>query len=597
MKKLRLQVRSEWADLDREVRALYDRRFADPRASLAAALPLLEQARAAGYAWGVACALRIAGGANSRLSHLEEAEAQLREAEAILLEIGDEVGLHATRSALGTLHVRRGEYTEAFALYNAAREVFRANGAAVEEADVMAGLGWVHSDLGAYAEAVQVLLEAQAVAERSGDDGCLARVLNNLGCAYGSMGDPGAAEGAFLRGLALARATGETAYEAMLLLNLGVRARTANEPAQALEYLQASERLNRELGLGGSGCYLLLEIGEVHAARGEHRAALEPFGEALERARASGERTVEALALVDAGTALHALGEREAGTRMLEEGLAHAQALGLTACARDAHQVLATAAEEAGDSAAALRHLRAFHEAEMQVQQAAAELRMRQRRVIEDLERARREAEVRLLQSELQVLKAQLQPHFLFNSLNSVAALMHRDPSAATEMLGKLADLLRVALRQSSGEDVTLAQELEFLSLYLDVEQLRRSAALEIRIDVPADLLGARVPHLLLQPLAENALRHGLASRAAGGRLHVTAHRTGDDGLGLTVQDNGVGLPEAWTMANAGVGLSHTRDRLRLMYGSRHFFGVAPVPAGGTRVEIRLPLVRGAAPG
>lgn len=211
---------------------------------------------------------------------------------------------------------------------------------------------------------------------------------------------------------------------------------------------------------------------------------------------------------------------------------------------------------------------------------------------VERLVRSTREKDRRQLQLEaqladarLQTLRAQLQPHFLFNALNTVSVLMHEDVDSADRVLLQLSALLRRSLDSGEVYEVTLGEELGFIESYLAVEQARFGPRMSWRIDVPDELFRARVPNLILQPLVENALRHGLAARSGPGRIEIGAARRGDS-LKLCVWDNGGGLPPATTER---VGLTNTRARLRLLYGDRQRFDLRDAPGGGVIAVIVLP--------
>ena len=202
-----------------------------------------------------------------------------------------------------------------------------------------------------------------------------------------------------------------------------------------------------------------------------------------------------------------------------------------------------------------------------------------------------RERDERLARAELHALKMQLQPHFLFNALNTVTSFVGTDPERAERMIARLSELLRRVLESGGTQEVALEEELRFLRAYLEIEQARFEDRLNVRWAVDPEAYAARVPHLLLQPLVENAIRHGIAPRAAPATVAISAARH-DGELRLEVRDDGVGLRGAAESAG-GVGLANTRARLRQLYGPRHAFEVGDAPGGGVVVRIAVPFRTG----
>jgi LytS/YehU family sensor histidine kinase len=190
----------------------------------------------------------------------------------------------------------------------------------------------------------------------------------------------------------------------------------------------------------------------------------------------------------------------------------------------------------------------------------------------------------------LQALKMQLHPHFLFNALHSISALVHSDPDAADKMIARLGDFLRLTLDTAAAQEVPLRQEIEFLNCYLEIERIRFRDRLTTSLDVDPQALECRVPNLVLQPIVENAIRHGVAPRSAPGRVEVHAERRGG-ALRLQVRDNGRGLPADGVCATkgGGVGLSNTRARLQQLYGGAFVFEIENDPAGGVVVTLEIP--------
>ena len=204
------------------------------------------------------------------------------------------------------------------------------------------------------------------------------------------------------------------------------------------------------------------------------------------------------------------------------------------------------------------------------------------------------------VQAQLQALKMELQPHFLFNTLHAISALMHRDVKGANEMLVLLADMLETALQNVRDAEVTLDEEIETVKLYLKIHQIRYGKRLRTEYDVDAAALGALVPHLVFQPLVENAIKHGASNNVGRTTVRLRARvdplsRT----LDVTVRDDGAGMEQADLDAvlsgdrrpdGSGVGLSNIAERLNLLYGGRHELSIRSRPGEGTTIRLRLPM-------
>ena len=204
-------------------------------------------------------------------------------------------------------------------------------------------------------------------------------------------------------------------------------------------------------------------------------------------------------------------------------------------------------------------------------------------------ELAATQLEARLAQSRLQVLKMQLHPHFLFNTLNAISELIHKDPESADRMLTDLSDLLRLSFESLEVQEIPLKQELEFLGKYLEIEQMRFHDRLTVDIQIAPETLDACVPNMILQPLVENAIKHGIAPRSSGGRIDINAVRSNGH-LEISVADDGLGVPFG-DLENLpeGVGLSNTRRRLHHLYGDKHRFQLAAIEKGGLEVTLEIP--------
>jgi two-component system LytT family sensor kinase len=197
--------------------------------------------------------------------------------------------------------------------------------------------------------------------------------------------------------------------------------------------------------------------------------------------------------------------------------------------------------------------------------------------------------EGQLAKAHLQTLKSQLQPHFLFNTLHSISALMLTDVRAADRMMTRLSDLLRMSLETAGTQVTTLNRELEFMNCYLEIEKVRFEERLNVTLDIAPETLDALVPHLVLQPLVDNAVKHGISQLVEGGAIVITS--SVEDGvLQLVVRDNGPGLGQVTMFHTTGLGLRVTRERLETMYGQDQSVEMLSPPEGGVEVRVCLPL-------
>lgn len=200
-----------------------------------------------------------------------------------------------------------------------------------------------------------------------------------------------------------------------------------------------------------------------------------------------------------------------------------------------------------------------------------------------------RERAFRLQQAELEMLKMQLRPHFFFNTLNAISALTFRSPKEANEMIVRLGDLFRNILRKDKAQHVPLKEELEFLESFLLIHKTLMGKRLRIEWQIEPRTLDALVPNLILQPLAENAIQHGIAPRTTGGQITIFAERRNGDLL-LEIRDDGKGLGSKTGGTEHGVGLSNTRARLASLYGEAHDLSIGEtIGGGGVTVKIKIP--------
>jgi two-component system, LytTR family, sensor kinase len=197
--------------------------------------------------------------------------------------------------------------------------------------------------------------------------------------------------------------------------------------------------------------------------------------------------------------------------------------------------------------------------------------------------------DVELSKAQLAALQRQMEPHFMYNTLHSIAGLVRdRSNDAAVSMIVGLSEFMRRASDDSHRAEVTLAQEVEYLQRYLDIQRMRFGDRLEASVEVPANLLGAEVPNLLLQPLVENAIKHGIGRRAAGGAVRISGEREGGE-LRLRIYNDGPGSPVDLQAARTGVGIGNLRTRLQILHGGVSRLELRQIDGGGIEVLVTLP--------
>ncbi|MGA8762052.1 MAG: histidine kinase [Candidatus Sulfotelmatobacter sp.] len=196
-----------------------------------------------------------------------------------------------------------------------------------------------------------------------------------------------------------------------------------------------------------------------------------------------------------------------------------------------------------------------------------------------------------LSKAQLDALRRQIEPHFLFNTLNAIAGLVREKRNeAAVTMIAGLSDFLRRVVEDSGRQQVPLGEELEFARKYLDIQKVRFAERLQFTVDVPEDLFPAQVPSLILQPMVENAVKHGIAKRVQGGAIRITAFRC-DGSLTLNVYNDGPSLPAGWAKAHSGIGMSNVRTRLQSLYGDAFQLNMRNHDPGGVEVSLSVPFV------
>ncbi|PYQ27917.1 MAG: histidine kinase [Acidobacteria bacterium] len=196
------------------------------------------------------------------------------------------------------------------------------------------------------------------------------------------------------------------------------------------------------------------------------------------------------------------------------------------------------------------------------------------------------ELQAQLAEARLDALRMQVNPHFLFNTLNAISALVERDPAGVRRMIARLSELLRHTIDRNRSDEVPLREELAFIRRYIEIMEIRFQGRLRVRMEIENEILDALVPDFILQPIVENALEHGVSRAAGAGEITIAARRDGDRVI-LTVRDNGPGISE--NVGSGGVGVANTRERIEHLYGDQGKLMLAPAAEGGTIAEILIP--------
>ena len=202
--------------------------------------------------------------------------------------------------------------------------------------------------------------------------------------------------------------------------------------------------------------------------------------------------------------------------------------------------------------------------------------------------REAQDRQFRLQEAELQSLKTQLNPHFLFNTLNAISSLSFNAPETASRVVAQLSDLLRFSLKTERAAEITLKEELDFVGKYLQIQQTLLQERIEIKWDIAPETLDACVPNMFLQPLVENSIRHGIAPKEDGGWIEINSRRAGER-LEISVKDNGLGISSNKDKTSGGIGLSNTRARLQHLYGEAHKFELNEPSEGGVLISLTVP--------
>jgi len=572
------------ADLDEDAERAYALIYFDAEKALQIANSVLTRADALDYQRGVVRALIISAAVRCRRLDLAGATAHLERVGKILVRHPDRLTAARLRFWEGEIAFRRAGYRTAMEKWGLALKHFHTIGDRYGQSDVIQMMAAVHVFMGEYTAGSEALAEARQTKEEIGDQYGLARCLNNEGLLLIQLGEIEDARRAFERALAVFNLGGAKSYEVIALVNLGFCCGALNEHERAVTHLEACLQISREIGEPMPETRALIHLGTIYHRKGDDRRASQYFEQAKQRSRALGDRRTEFGATLGLGRVALTAGQPEHAIAQVSDTLDDSRTAGLSPYVAEAHEMLSEAYEASGDHRRALQHHQAFHREREAIQRELAALRAEHHSALAELRRTKQDVDA-------QLLEARLYPHFLFNSLHSLSELIATDPCRAKRVVQEYGELLRLALMQSGERRTTVNWEMDFVTAYLRVEQLKRGDIFSFSIECDAAIADAIVPHLLLQPLVENALLHGLLGHEGKAHLSIRARPTGPR-LRLTVADSGKGISSGASPKGFGIGLSSTKLRLQRMFGADHAFRIKGRPQGGTVVSIDIPCVR-----
>lgn len=577
------------AEIDTQNEEVYRERFTSPRATIQKCDGIAMRAEQLGYLRGLGYALRTRGAVRCLVSELTQAEDDLTRAAHVFTQLDDANGEAHVSLWLGNLDSRRAGPIRAIERFLVVLDQFRRSGDIEGEISTLHMLFIAFRRLSDPIRALHYASEAKRLAEMISDPLHVALAMMNIGVAASEEENYEQDYLAFAEARARFLQIGDLTNGAIATGNMGAALRRMGRNDEALVHLKECLAVLHEQQLYNYQIAALDEISEALQASGDLNGALQVSRSSVHLAASSGERARGVFAQVRMGELLLLRGEASDAERVLFDALEEACALGVADAEPTVYRALSTLYEARRDFAQALEYHKKYHKRQADARAAEAKSRREDRIALEKLERVRRDAEHQAVKAELQVLKAQMQPHFLFNALNSLAALVETDSAAAGTMLLQLANLLRMALRQSSTPTVPLHEELEFVRRYVSIEQVRREGLIELTECIDPSVRNFHVPHMILQPLVENSIHHGASGDSSHLQIRMSAHVAPEGMLTIEVEDNGLGLPDGWRMDRSGVGLRNTQSRMRILFGSQQRFQVQPSSTGGTVVRLQMP--------
>lgn len=489
----------------------------------------------------------------------------------------DELSRATSLHAIGLAHYILSEFSEAIAFLQQALPVYQKLNDPNNAAMVMRQIGAIYLDMSALEEALPLLLQALEFAERLNNKKEQTACLLNIGKAYGMQGDTERAMEIYREAKALALHIGDLEMAGILYRNLGVNACRLRLYSDAIRYLRKALALLYRIGSAALIATIIEALGSVFAESNHPKKALRYYLTALRMQRNTHQEFRMAATLSNIGATLAQLGHTQEALEKTLEGLALAEQIGAKDFCADMHRQCASLYETLDDVSSANRHLhRALELAdELAEHRRIQTISMYQTRF--EVERSKTQQQAllrRLREAEHTALRSQMNPHFISNALAAIQSLiMEGEADEAQRYLSLFARLIRRLFEQTRSSFIPLEDELDTLKLYLQMEKLRYEARFEfvVTAEQPIEITKLYVPPLILQPLAENALLHGILPAQHNGLLTVTARMGEDNALHCFVADNGIGLRASamqsrryMTHTNS-LGLTLVRERLALL--------------------------------
>ncbi|MBK9247521.1 MAG: tetratricopeptide repeat protein [Ignavibacteria bacterium] len=465
---------------------------------------------------------------------------------AIYREIGDRLSLSQLLGWLGVLNRKNGKIDKALENQQEALNVSREISSKHGELLALGNIGHIYFDTSNNDIALYYYLQAISLAEEVNEPAILHKQLNNLGTLYTRINDHEKALDYYSRSLVIRRELNDRLAIASSLGNIGEEYRHLGEYEKALEYQGQSLEIAQSEGNSSQVALALGNIGVIHESLGNQELSFEFHKKALEVIEPLTDKQNYTLMLTHMGKLFFQLKDYDNALETLVQALVFAEEYGGRDAQADIHKVLSEVYEDQGDPKSALHHFKLYNHISREVNHQAQQssiLLLEMRFSSQKAEKEKEELRRKLLQSEHKTLRAQINPHFMFNALNSIQHFLTKsDTEHANRFLSKFARLMRLIMENSRYTSVPLGDEIETISLYLELEKLRfgDKFTYDVIIDpsLPTTIL---IPPMLIQPYIENAIWHGILPRKSGGKVIVTITPSENEYIVCNIQDDGIG--------------------------------------------------------